>query len=631
MDGNWWIRAGTSAAFLLASIVYLVWTFGGWSTADEIQAWEARKAQLEASVEVAQPEDKAGAQRTLDDHLAKAPLEADGSGGGTHPDALTRAPGWAKFFPARKISLGLDLQGGIDLELQVDLRKALEAAADRASTDLPNILKDEGGIVATGKRMDESANIALFVPEDKESEARSILQENTFVYVYLGKRYVDDKEALVYTFDDTYGDNLKATALQQAVETIRNRIDKFGVTEPLILTKGEDRITVQLPGLDDPQRAIDLVGKTAQLEFRMLYKESEWSQARVAAVVDEAIAAASLGSNYSDEQLARALAGKVPDEAEVLHKKEFDEIAMVHVRREPYLVAKKVDMTGDHVDYASVSRDQFNVPYVRMEMDDTGAGIFGKLSGDNVGKRMAIVLDGNVNSAPVFQERIPNGVASITMGDADSARTFRQANDLVIVLRAGALPAPIEILHNRTVGKTLGDDSIRAGSYSAAAAALLVLIFMLVYYRASGLVADLAVGLNVLFLLAILAGFGATLTLPGIAGIILTIGMAVDGNVIIFERVREEVLTGKSVRASIGAGYDKATWTILDANITTFITAAVLFSYGSGPIKGFAVTLMIGILTSVFTSLVVTRLIFDYLTHGRGVKNISIGLPPSAA
>ncbi len=631
MDGNWWIRAGTSAAFLLASIVYLVWTFGGWSTADEIQAWEARKAQLEASVEVAQPEDKAGAQRTLDDHLAKAPLEADGSGGGTHPDALTRAPGWAKFFPARKISLGLDLQGGIDLELQVDLRKALEAAADRASTDLPNILKDEGGIVATGKRMDESANIALFVPEDKESEARSILQENTFVYVYLGKRYVDDKEALVYTFDDTYGDNLKATALQQAVETIRNRIDKFGVTEPLILTKGEDRITVQLPGLDDPQRAIDLVGKTAQLEFRMLYKESEWSQARVAAVVDEAIAAASLGSNYSDEQLARALAGKVPDEAEVLHKKEFDEIAMVHVRREPYLVAKKVDMTGDHVDYASVSRDQFNVPYVRMEMDDTGAGIFGKLSGDNVGKRMAIVLDGNVNSAPVFQERIPNGVASITMGDADSARTFQQANDLVIVLRAGALPAPIEILHNRTVGKTLGDDSIRAGSYSAAAAALLVLIFMLVYYRASGLVADLAVGLNVLFLLAILAGFGATLTLPGIAGIILTIGMAVDGNVIIFERVREEVLTGKSVRASIGAGYDKATWTILDANITTFITAAVLFSYGSGPIKGFAVTLMIGILTSVFTSLVVTRLIFDYLTHGRGVKNISIGLPPSAA
>ena len=631
MDGNWWFRAGTTAAFLLASIVYLVWTVGGWSTDDEIQAWEARRAQLEASVEVAQPDDKESAQRTLDDHLAKAPADEDGSGGGAHSDALTRAPGWSALFPAQKIALGLDLQGGIDLELQVDLRKALEAAADRASSDLPNILEDEGGIQATGKRIEGSANIAIFVPADKEGEARSVLQENTFVYVYLGKRYVDEKEALVYSFDDTYGDNLKQTALQQAVETIRNRIDKFGVTEPLILTKGEDRITVQLPGLDDPQRAIDLVGKTAQLEFRMLFEEEKWNQNRVAAVVDEAVQAAKLPKNYTDAQLAKALEGKLPAGAEVLHKKEFDEIAMVQVRQEPYLVATKVDMTGDHVEYASVSQDQFNVPYVRMEMDDSGASIFGKLSGDNVGKRMAIVLDGNVNSAPVFQEKIPNGVASITMGDADSARTFQQANDLVIVLRAGALPAPIEILHNRTVGKTLGDDSIRAGSWAAMAAGLLVLIFMLIYYRSSGLVANLAVGLNVLFLLAVLAGFGATLTLPGIAGIILTIGMAVDGNVIIFERVREEVRTGKSVRAAIAAGYEKATWTILDANITTFITAAVLFSYGSGPIKGFAVTLMIGILTSVFTALVVTRLIFDYLTLGRGVKNLSIGLPPSAA
>ncbi len=631
MDGNWWMRTGTSGAFLLASLAYLVWTFGGWSTDDEIQAWEARKAQLEASVEVAQPDDKAAAQRTLDDHLAKAPADEDGAGAGPHPDALVRAPGWAKLFPEQKISLGLDLQGGIDLELQVDLRKALEAAADRASTDLPTILKDEGGIEATGKRIEGTANIAIFAPEDKEDEARDILQKNTFVYVYLGKRTVGGSDALVYTFDDAYGGNLKQTALQQAVETIRNRIDKFGVSEPVILTKGEDRITVQLPGLDDPQRAIDLVGKTAQLEFRMLYKESEWSQARVDAVVQSAVEEANLGANYTDEQLAKALVGKIPEEAEILHKKEFDEVAMVQVRREPYLVARKVDMTGDHVEYASVSRDQFNVPYVRMEMDDTGATIFGKLSGDNVGKRMAIVLDNNVNSAPVFQERIPNGVASITMGDADSARVFQQANDLVIVLRAGALPAPIEILHNRTVGKTLGDDSIREGSFAAGAAGLLVLIFMLVYYRQAGFIADVAVGLNIVFLLAILAAFGATLTLPGIAGIILTIGMAVDGNVIIFERIREEMEAGKSVRAAISAGYDKATWTILDANLTTFITAAVLFSYGSGPIKGFAVTLMIGILTSVFTALIVTRLIFDYLTHGRGVKTLSIGLPSSAA
>ena len=202
----------------------------------------------------------------------------------------------------------------------------------------------------------------------------------------------------------------------------------------------------------------------------------------------------------------------------------------------------------------------------------------------------------------------------------------KDAEDLVVVLRAGALPAPIEILHNRTVGRTLGDDSVKAGKTAAFLALILVLCFMVIYYRASGLVANLAVVLNIVFILAMLAGFGATLTLPGIAGIILTIGMAVDANVIIFERVREELFAGKSVRASIAAGYDKATWTILDANITTFITGAVLYSYGSGPIKGFAVTLMVGIITSVFTALIVTRLIFDYLTHGRGIRALSIGV-----
>ena len=627
MNSNWWLSFGFTAVCALLGVVFLVWTFGGWSTAEEIQAWEGRRSQLQAAYDNAPDEvSKAADRKTLDDHLAKAPAGEDGSAGGAHPDALTRAPGWAGIFPNQKISLGLDLQGGIDLELQVDLRKALEAAADRAGDDIPQLMKDEGGIDATGERIDGSANIAVFVAPDKESDARRVVQEESGLYLYLGKRVIKDREALIYSFVDEYGDGIKTTALQQAVETIRNRIDTFGVTEPLILTKGEDRITVQLPGLDDPQRAIDLVGKTAQLEFRMLYDETAWPQSRVATVVDDAVQAAGLGAIYTDEQLAAAVKGKIPEEAEVLHKKSFDEITQSLIREEPYLVNKKVDLTGDRLEYATSSRDQFNVPYVRMELDDEGARIFGKLSGDNVGKRMAIVLDKNVNSAPVFQERIPNGIASITMGDSDSVKVFQQAQDLVVVLQAGALPAPIEILHNRTVGKTLGDDSIAAGRLAALIAGLMVLLFMGAYYRFSGIIANVAVGLNVLFLLAILAGFGATLTLPGIAGIILTIGMAVDANVIIFERIREELRTGKSVRASIAAGYEKATWTILDANITTFITAAVLFTYGSGPIKGFAVTLMIGIITSVFTALVVTRLIFDYLTLGRGVRTLSIGI-----
>ena len=626
MDGTWKTKFGGTIAGTLLALAWLVWTVGAWSTPEELAGWEARRVQLEAQVESAiTPDDKAAAQHTLDDHLVKAPPDVDIGELERSEDAHTVAPGWAKLFPQDKLNLGLDLQGGIDLELQVELRKALEATADRGASDICNILTDEK-VDCDSQRVDQTAEIAIFVASDKEDRARTLVQENTFIYVYAGKRTVAERHALIYTLSSDYADNVKDTALAQAVETIRNRVDEFGVTEPLILTKGVDRITVQLPGLDDPQRAIDLVGKTAQLEFRMLYKEAEWPQSRVQSVVEGAVAAAGLGTSYTDEQLTRAMRGKIPDDAEVFHDKQFDELTQSLIRQEPYLVNKRVEMTGDRVEYATVSRDQFNVPYVRMEMDDEGARIFSDLSGNNVGKRMAIILDSNVNSAPVFQEKIPNGVASITLGDADDPRVLQDADDLKIVLQAGALPAPIEILHNRTVGKTLGDDSIAAGKLAAIIALVMILAFMLLYYRGAGVIANIAVLLNVVLLLALLAGFGATLTLPGIAGIILTIGMAVDANVIIYERIREEVRAGKSVRAAVAAGYEKATWTILDANITTFITGAVLFSYGSGPIKGFAVTLMVGILTSVFTALVVTRLIFDWLAYGRGVQRLSIGI-----
>jgi len=619
MDGTWKFKFGATIAAALVAAAWLVWTVGGWSTTTEIDAWKNRADALSAQVESAiGAEDKAAAEHTLADHMAKAP-------GSDHPDAHTVAPGWANVFPQQKLNLGLDLQGGIDLELQVELRKALEASADRGVSDLCGVLEDIN-IECEGKRLDNSSEIALFIQPSDQDTARGHITENTFIYSFIGRRTVEGNDSLLYTLSEEYADNVKDTALQQAVETIRNRVDEFGVTEPLILTKGVDRITVQLPGLDDPQRAIDLVGKTAQLEFRMLYKESEWPQTRVEGVVASAVEEASLGANYLDVALARALDGKIPSDAEVIHKKQFDEFTQRLVRQEPYLVNKRVELTGDRVEYASVSRDQFNKPYVRMELDDEGGRIFSKLSGDNVGKRMAIVLDHNVNSAPVFNEKIPNGIASITLGDSDDPRVLQDADDLKIVLQAGALPAPIEILHNRTVGKTLGDDSISAGRMAAVIALVIILAFMILYYRGAGIIACTAVLLNMVLLLALLAGFGATLTLPGIAGIILTIGMAVDANVIIYERIREEVLAGKSVRASVAAGYEKATWTILDANITTFITGAVLFSYGSGPIKGFAVTLMVGIITSVFTALVVTRLIFDWQTHSRGVQRLSIGI-----
>ena len=689
MDGNWWFKFSLMALAVVLSIVYLVWSFGGWSTESELQGYYSRLAQLEAFVDSAEGDDsRAAAEQTLEDHRSReakgdwtltaagdavgksaeqlvtsevtdltAPrvrqLFAAGNGlingavgepstllaegdvvsltidGGGHKDALTRAPASASLFPARKINLGLDLQGGIDLELQVDLRKALEAASNRGADQMVVLLQEQD-IEATSKRVPGSADIAVFFDPTQRSAARSAIKDGTGLYVLQGTQQIDGAAAEVYSLEPLNEQSIKETALQQAVETIRNRVDEFGVTEPVILTKGEDRITVQLPGLDDPQRAIDLVGQTAQLEFRMLYGDTHpnesWSDARVANVVDQAVTDGNLGENYSDEALALGLEGKIPADAEVFHNKDFDPLTMRHVRRTPYLVNRKIDLTGDRVEYASVSRDQFNTSYVRMELDDEGARIFSQLSGDNVGKRMAIILDGNINSAPVFQEKIPNGIASITLGGTDSVQAVQDARDLVVVLHAGALPAPIEILHNRTVGKTLGDDSIAAGRMAAGIAGVLILLFMAVYYKGAGLTANLAVVLNMLFILAVLAAFGATLTLPGIAGIILTIGMAVDANVIIFERIREERHEGRGVRAAVAAGYEKATWTILDANITTFITAAVLYSYGSGPIKGFAVTLMIGILTSVVTSLVFTRLLFDYLTIGREAKSLSIGV-----
>jgi preprotein translocase subunit SecD len=635
MDGNWYFKVAMTGFFGLLAGAYLVWTVGGWSTDSELQAFEDRSGLLEAVLAVADGEAAiAQAQATLDDHLAKSPPALDGSGGGSHPDAHKRAPGWASLFPEKKLNLGLDLQGGIDLELQVEIRKALETAADRAAVDLCNIAEG-ADIPCRSERIEGSADFRVFISDDREAEARSLIHEKTGIYVYGGKEPVDGEMALLYGFEDLHVASLKETALKQAVETIRNRVDKFGVTEPVILTKGEDRITVQLPGLDDPQRAIDLVGRTAQLEFRMLYKEDEWSDQRVLEIVRKGIASAYLGDHYTDEQLAIALKDTIPGDAEILHSKKFDTKTMRQVRLEgngisgwdgPWLVHKRIDMTGDRIEYAEVSRDQFGSPYVRMEMDEEGARIFSELSGNNVGKRMAIVLDNNVNSAPVFREKIPNGIASITMGDGNGPEGMIQSQDLVVVLRAGALPAPIEILHNRTVGKTLGDDSIASGRMAAGIAGIVVLLFMLLYYRGAGVIANIAVLLNMLFLLALLAAFGATITLPGIAGIILTIGMAVDANVIIYERIREEVRAGKSVRGAVAAGYEKATWTILAANSTTFITGAVLYSYGSGPIKGFAVTLMVGIFTSVFTALVVTRLIFDYLTHRRGIKNLSIGI-----
>jgi len=379
-------------------------------------------------------------------------------------------------------------------------------------------------------------------------------------------------------------------AVDQAVETITNRIDQFGVAEPDIRPQGRDRILIQLPGIKDPKRAIDIIGKTALLEFKL---------------VDE------------DNSLEEALKGTIPPGDEILYQIKGEPGSQ---KKTPFLLKKRAVLTGEYLTDARVRIDsEYSEPYVSISFDSRGARLFEQITGANIKKRLAIVLDSVVNSAPVIQDRISGGRAQIT-----GRFTMEEARDLAIVLRAGALPAPVKIIEERTVGPSLGKDSIDKGLKSMIAGGLIVILFMVFYYRFAGILADVALFLNIIFIAAGLAFFGATLTLPGIAGIILIIGMAIDANVLIFERIREELRLGKTPRAAVDGGYSKALVTILDANITTLIAALVLFQFGTGPVKGFAVTLSMGIIASLFTALFVTRVIFDYLIIERGMKKISI-------
>jgi preprotein translocase subunit SecD len=364
------------------------------------------------------------------------------------------------------------------------------------------------------------------------------------------------------------------------------------VSEPDIRRQGLNRILIQLPGIKDTQRAKDLIGKTALLEFKL---------------VDDT------------QSIDSALQGNVPPGREILYQIDEDPETQRTSKR-PYLLKKRTLLTGAHLTEARVEiSNQFNEPHVAITFDKKGARIFERITGDNIKKQLAIVLDNTVYSAPVIQDKIAGGRAQIT-----GRFTMDEARDLAIVLRAGALPAPVNILEERTVGPSLGADSIRKGLLSMIIGGLLVIIFMVIYYKTAGLIADVALFLNILLIGAGLAGLQATLTLPGIAGIILTIGMAVDANVIIFERIREEVALGRTARAAIDAGYNRATLTVLDANVTTLIAAVVLFQFGTGPVKGFAVTLSLGVIASLFTALILSRMIFDYILMNRKVKTLSI-------
>ncbi len=506
------------------------------------------------------------------------------------PSVTDTLPDWWKNS-IHKIKLGLDLQGGMHLILEVQAEKAVESFMERTKNDIESYLKSKGILVVSASH--EGLGIHIKYVESANKDIVSSLITERYPELRIAKSsHKAGHGELLLELNPKRKVAMERAAIDQALETIRNRIDQFGVTEPDISRQGKDRILVQLPGVKNPQRAIELIGKTALLEFKL---------------VDD------------EHSLEDALKGNIPPGDEILYQRIVDPDTGA-VTRKPFLIKKKTLLTGDVLKDAQVRiNTQYGEPYVAITFDSRGAEVFEKITGENVKKRLAIILDNNVYSAPVIQERIAGGRAQIT-----GRFTTQEAHDLAIVLRAGALPAPVNILEKRTVGPTLGEDSIRRGITSVIIGGLLVVAFMIFYYKLSGVVADLALFLNVVFILSILAAFRATLTLPGIAGIVLTIGMAVDANVLIFERIREELWVGKTPRAAMEAGFSKAFITILDANVTTLIAAVVLYQFGTGPVKGFAVTLSIGIISSMFTAIVVSRALFDLAFEKRRVKKISI-------
>jgi len=514
-------------------------------------------------------------------------------------------PDWGrKVLPDKGITLGLDLQGGIHLVMEVDEDRAVEIAVDRTVVSLQDLLVEKKIPVESIKRTRlGQITINFQNPELKDQIKKLIDDYPTFTEV----DSVESANAVVWELRDSEIKRIKDSAINQALETIRNRIDQFGVAEPLVQRQGLKQIVVQLPGVKDPKRAKALIKETALLEFKMLDEDNQLKLDLPARVPKD-----------REAEVLKQAEAKLPEGDQILFERGVEKDTGREYRI-PYVVKKRVMLTGDVLSDARVAIGQFNDPYVSITFDAKGGREFERITGEHVKKRMAIVLDNSIYSAPVIQERISGGRAQIT-----GTFTTQEANDLAIVLRAGALPAPLKIIQDLTVGPSLGQDSIDKGVRATLVAGAMVVVFMIVYYKLSGVIADVALILNLVCLIGSLSALNATLTLPGIAGIVLTIGMGVDSNVLIFERIREELRQGKPVRLAVDGGYDKALLTIVDSHVTTLITGVALFLFGTGPIKGFAVTLCLGIAINLFTALVGTKVVFDIMNQRPKVERLSI-------
>jgi SecD/SecF fusion protein len=532
------------------------------------------------------------------------------------PSFYKETPDWWKTYMAPEgLRLGLDLQGGMHLVLKVNLQKAEENSLELAAEDLKDTLSEQG--ISAVRSPSPSADSILFtLPNINAVEKVNNLISEDFPDIDAGIEAKEGSFPRVFlTLKVEKKDYIKTHAVNQSLEILRNRIDQFGVAEPVIIRQGEDEIVIQLPGIKDPKRALKLLGDTAQLEFRIV---ADTPGQNLQELVAQAKATKQWQDGESMSKLNRALQSSLPENSTLYFEKNVDNQTKIETLT-PLLLENKILMTGEMIKDAQVRiGGNFNEPYVSLDLTGRGGKIFANITEKNVGRRLAIVLDGVVRSAPVIRERILGGSAQIS-----GSFTHEEAADLAIVLRVGALPAPVDIIQNMTVGATLGQDSINKGLTSGFFGAIMVLAFMIIYYRLSGLIANTALALNILLLFSGLAILNATLTLPGIAGIILSIGMAVDANVLIFERMREEYSLGKSVRSSIEGGYSNAFSTIIDSQVTTLITAVALFMFGTGPIKGFAITLSLGIIFNLFAALFYSRLMFDTINSMRPMKQLN--------
>ncbi len=523
--------------------------------------------------------------------------------GENYTPALTLSPDlpdWLVGLGAEPMYLGLDLRGGIHVLIDVDMEAAIEQAAERYSSDIRTLLRENKLRYIRISRENEQVVVKFNNPEKRDQASDLIGNE----FRSLNLESIDEGDAflVLVSLSPVEKQEVQKFALQQNITTLRNRVNALGIAEPLIQQQGIRRIVVQLPGAQDPAKLKEILGATATLEYRLADTE------------------------HSVED---AVNGRIPPGSNLYHERDG----------QPVLLKKRVIVTGNQIVDASSGLDQqTGQPAVFVSLDGVGAKRMRRMTNENVGKPMAVVFIENrtttriVDGEPVkVKKRVEEVISIATIREPFGRRfqttgldTTEEARDLALLLRAGALAAPIEIVEERTIGPSLGQDSIDQGFKSVMIGLALVMVFMAIYYRIFGLVADLALVMNLVLIVAILSMLQATLTLPGIAGIVLTVGMAVDANVLIFQRIREEIANGNSPQTSIQAGYEKAFSTIIDANITTLIAAVVLFSFGTGPIKGFAVTLAIGICTSMFTAIIGTRAVINLIYGRKRVKALAI-------